>query len=204
LSAAGVGTLRLIRRKGALPATVATAIVSSNPEIQIENRAWPTAEPGLPAAASGAAWLSAIAGTTVVVRSGFDDDSMLRAAVRMAVPVIVMRGREDGIDVVSFRQHGPCPHAALDVPERPGVAPDDGAGAVVAAHIAAAEALVLIARAHTGGARARHVTIPLRVDQSEGDGAAGAAQTPAARAVDIPWAPECFACGGSGVEMSFA
>ena len=199
-----MGTLRLIRRTGALPATVATAIASSNPEIEIENRAWPTTGPGLPGADSGASWLSAIAGTTVVVRSGFDDDAMLRAAVRTAVPVIVMRGREDGIDVVSFRQHGPCPHVALDVPERPGVAPDDGAGAVVAAHIGAAEALVLIARAHTGGAPARHVSVPLRTDKSEGDGTAGAAEAPATRSVDIPWAPECFACGGSGVEMSFA
>jgi hypothetical protein len=128
---------------------------------------------------------------------------MLSAAVRAAVPAVVMRGREDGVDVVSFRRHGPCPHAPLDLPEKPAGAPDDGAGAVVAAHIAAAEALMLIAETGTDGARARHLSIPLRV----GDGdrkADGDAAVPAARAVDIPWAPECFACGGSGAQMSFA
>ncbi|MBC8131624.1 MAG: hypothetical protein H7X95_01480 [Deltaproteobacteria bacterium] len=141
----------------------------------------------------GDAWLAAVLGATIVVRSGFDDDSMLRAAVRLALPVVVMRGREDRIDVVSFRRHGPCAHAPLDVPEKAGAAPEDGAGTVVAAHIAAAEALALVAGAITGEGRARHVSIPIP----------GAAVWPE-RSTDIPWSPECFACGGAGAEMSFS
>ncbi len=145
---------------------------------------------------AGAAWLDAVTGTAVVVRSGFDDDSMLRAAIRLAIPVIVARGRDDGVQVVSFRRHGPCPHAALDVPEQTALPPDDGPGAVIAGNIAAAEALMLIAGASTGDARARHIRLPMH-------GATGADDV-APRATDIPWTPECFACGGSGSEMSFS
>jgi len=44
-------------------------------------------------------------------------------------------------------------------------------------------------------ARARHLTIPLSPSTEGG-------ATP--RAQDIPWAPECFRCGGGGTEMVFS
>lgn len=184
LAAAGVGRLVLLRRTGPLAPPVAAALTSSNPRVRIETRPWPTA----------GGWLAALAGATVVVRSGFDDDPLLRAAIRMGLPVVVMRGREDRMEVLSFRRHGPCPHAPLDVPEKTSGTPaEDGAGAVVAAHLAAAEVLVVLSGATTGAASARHITIG---GDSIGD--------IVARAVDIPWAPECFACGGGGMEMSLS
>jgi hypothetical protein len=133
----------------------------------------------------GEAWLERLTGATLVVRAGFDDDPMLRAAVRLGIPVVVMRGGQDGVDLVSFRQHGPCPHAALDVPRRAAdPMPDDGGLAVLAGTLAATEALWRIARP-TDGPRARHLKLA--------PGAEPLAQ-------DIPWAPECFLCGGNARE----
>jgi hypothetical protein len=135
--------------------------------------------------ADGEAWLQALRGTTLVVRAGFDDDPMLRAAVRLGVPVVVVRGGRAGADVVSFRHHGPCPHAALDVPARasdPG--PDDGGLAVVAGTLAAAEACWRIA-SPAEGPRARHLKLSPQGEP---------------QAQDIPWAPECFLCGGQSRE----
>jgi len=43
-------------------------------------------------------------------------------------------------------------------------------------------------------ARARHLAVPL-APSPEGGGP---------RAQDIPWAPECFACGGGATEMVFS
>ena len=207
LGAAGVGHLRLIRRTGALPLAVAQAMSASNPELQIATWPWPRARSGAASVDDPAdrrsPWLDAIAGAAVVVRAGFDDDPMLRAAVQMAVPVVAMRGREDGIDVISFRRHGPCPHLSLDIPAGPETPSEDGAPAIVAAHIAAAEALALIAEATAGDARARLIRIPAPGVSDGGSAAPGGAGW-AVRSTDIPWAPECFACGGSGVEMSFA
>jgi hypothetical protein len=195
LAAAGVGHLRLVRRTGSLPAPVAAALVGSNPELKLETRAWPPAvDQAASGAGPGAAWLEVLTGATVALRSGFDDDPMLRAAVRLGVPLVVARVRDDGVDVVSFRRHGPCPHAPLDVPTKDSSALENGGpGAVIAAELAATEALVLIAGAIAGSARARHVSVSFNED----------VELPA-RAADIPWAPECFACGGSGSEMSFA
>src|SRR5438874_1834018 len=76
---------------------------------------------------------------SLIVRAGFDDDPMLRAAVRLGIPVVVMRASAGAVDLVSFRHQGPCPHADLEVPTRPqsdsgqgGDGGDDGAGAVLA------------------------------------------------------------------------
>jgi hypothetical protein len=133
----------------------------------------------------GEAWLAALAGVTLVVRAGFDDDPMLRAAVRLAVPVVVMRAGQGGADVVSFRRHGPCPHAALDVPLRTAEpVAEDGGLAVVAGTLAAAEAAWRIAVPEEGP-RARHLKLALDADPI---------------AADIPWAPECFLCGGQSRE----
>jgi hypothetical protein len=180
LAAAGVGTLRLLGPS----ATEAwdPALRASNPAVALEHA---------PRPADGAAWMEALDGVAIVVRADFDDDALMPAAIRRGVPLVVLRGEENVADVVSFRAHGPCPHAPLDVPRVAAVPVPEGAASVVAGTLAAAEALhVLIASAAPArAARARHLRVPL-------DGGDAVAQ-------DLPWAPECFACGGSGNEMSF-
>jgi hypothetical protein len=179
LAAAGVGTLRLVGDEGAWD----EALRASHPEVALEHRGRPTA---------GAGWLDALEAADVVVRAGFDDDPMLSAAIRLGVPAVVVRGRDDGVELVSFREHGPCPHAALDVVTQAEAPEPGGAAGVVAGALAASEALhVLLGHGETPAraGRARHLRVPL-------DGGESIAQ-------DIPWTPECFACGGSGSEMSF-
>jgi sulfur-carrier protein adenylyltransferase/sulfurtransferase len=177
LAAAGIGTLHLL---GARDAGVDDALRGSNPDVVLEREARP---------AEGAAWVAALVGVDLVVRVGFDDDALLRAAIRTGVPVVVTQVKDGAADVVAFRKHGPCPHAPLDVPVRAatGSAPD--AGDVVAGLLAAAEALQILL-GNGGAARARHLRAPL-------DGRDATAQ-------EIPWTPECFTCGGSGLEMSFS
>lgn len=204
MAAAGVGRLLLIRRTGALPSAVTAAIGASNPDVRLDVRGWP----------QGESWLDAIAGASLVVRSGFDDDPMLRAAVRLGIPVVVMRARAQGIDVISFRRNGPCAHAPLDIPERPSVPFADGPDVVAAAHIAAAEALALLAGAATGEGRARLVSITPgtaggrpgteRDQRDGGSDSIKANDVTSVRAVDLAWTPECFACGGTGAEMSLS
>jgi hypothetical protein len=182
LAAAGVGALRLIG--GAATVAWDAALRGSNPDVVVEHAARP---------ADGSAWVEALEGVAIVVRADFEDDAMLRAAIRRGVPAIVLRGGDAAADVVSFRRQGPCPHAPLDVPCGPAVPFPDGAASVVAGTLAATEVLhVLLGhderQARSG--RARHLRVPL-------DGGDATAQ-------DIPWTPECFACGGSGNEMSFA
>jgi hypothetical protein len=139
-----------------------------------------------PAPADGGAWLAALNGAAIVVRAGLDDDPMLRAAVRLGVPAVITRAGRDAVDVLAFRKHGPCPHAALDVPARAATSvADEGAAAVLAGTLAAAEALWILA---DPGAppRARHLRLPL--DGGE------------PRTQEIPWTPECFLCGGTARE----
>jgi hypothetical protein len=189
LAAAGVGGLRLVRGSGGLPREILGALLGSNPDLRVESRDWPSGD----ANEAGSSWIEALTGCAVAVRSGFEDDPMLRAAVRLGLPVVVARGRDDRIDVVSFRRHGPCPHVPLDVPTQQALPPQEGPGAVVAAHMAAAETLILIAAASTGQSRARAASISF--DTGDHDDPV--------HSVDIPWTPECFACGGAGSEMSF-
>lgn len=188
LGAAGVGALRWLRRTDLAPAVTA-ALAGSNPDLRVETRPWP----------SGPGWVAALEGAALVVRSGFDDDAMLRAAIRLGIPAIVVRAGDAQVDLVSFRRQGPCPHLALDLPETKAAPTDGGPAAVVAAHAAAAEALLVLAGeepaatlegAANSPARARHLRLPL-------DGAPP-------RTTEIPWTPECFACGGAGTEMTFA
>jgi hypothetical protein len=113
--------------------------------------------------------------------------------VRLGVPAVVLRAEPDLVDVIAFRRHGPCPHAALDVPARAAAgAPDPGAAAVVAGTLAAAEALWILAAAPPVPApRARHLRLRL-----------GEAAEPTTQ--EIPWTPECFLCGGTAAEASFS
>lgn len=200
LAAAGVGRLRLVRQRPPA-APVLSALMASNPELGVDVAGWPGADAdgalaASDGAAAGAGWLAALSGVAAVVRSGFDDDAMLRAAVRLGIPAIVLRASADTADVLSFRRHGPCPHLDLDLPQRPAAVPSqDGPTAVLAAEMAAAEALLVLAGATSGDGRARHVRVTL-------NGAAGDA--PPARATDLPWTPECFNCGGTAAEMSFS
>jgi hypothetical protein len=179
LAAAGVGTLRLL---GARDAALDDALRGSNPDVALEREARPQG-------GAGAAWVAAMAGVDLVVRVGFDDDALLRAAVRTGVPVVVTQVKDGAADVVAFRKHGPCPHAPLDVPVRAAAASAPGAADVVAGLLAAAEALQILV-GNGGAARARHLRAPL-------DGRDATTQ-------EIPWTPECFMCGGSGLEMSFS
>jgi len=184
LAAAGVGTLRVLG--GDPRGTWNEALRGSNPDVTLERDDQPE---------DGAAWVAELSDVDLVVRAGFDDDAMLSAAIRLGVPVIVMRahldGHAEGADVVSFRRHGPCPHTPLDVPSRAATTGSDGPAAVVAGTVAAAEALwVLGAEGDPAQPRARHLRLPL-------DGGDAVAE-------EIPWTPECFTCGGSGTEMSFS
>ena len=190
LAAAGVGCVRWVG-VDAMPegggVSWTEILRGSNPDVRFEPIAWPD-DPSTPGDL-GAFWLEQLSDVSVAVRSGFDDDPLLMAAVRLGIPTIISRGRNDGVEIVSFRQHGPCPHMPLDIPRRRAVPTESGPGAVVAGHLAAAEVLVLLVGAERGGAPARHISVPF-----EGG---------APHSTDIPWTPECFACGGSGTEMSF-
>jgi molybdopterin/thiamine biosynthesis adenylyltransferase len=167
LGAAGVGTLRLIG--GAEPS--GDTLRASNPDLAVERRAWP---------ADGQGWLTALDGVTLIVRAGFDDDAMLRAAVRLGLPAIVMRADETrGAEVISFRDQGPCPHLTLDVAPQAAAPAPAGAAGVVAGTLAATEALHALLG--TGGpSRARHLRLPL-------DGRDATTQ-------ELPWTPECALC----------
>ena len=196
LAAAGVGRLRLLGGDGAgePPAALAASLLASNPDIAIEARAWPS---------DGDAWLATLDGADLVVRAGFDDDPMLRATVRLGIPAVLLRALDDRVEMLALREHGPCPHVDLAIPARRAEGVSSGAAAVVAATVGASEALWMLVRrpdaaeraTATGGRRARanaparHLTLPLLPD--------GAAP----RVQEIPWSPECFACGGGSVEM---
>jgi hypothetical protein len=187
LAAAGVGALRLVGGATGASGSWTAALRGSNPDVVLERQARP---------ADGGAWMKALEGVSIVVRADFDDDALMPAAIRRGIPLVVLRGDETTADVVSFRKHGPCPHAPLDVPVVAAVPVPEGAASVVAGTLAAAEALLVIIGDANGdagptrAARAHHLRVPL-------DGGAATAQ-------DLPWTPECFACGGSGNEMSFS
>ncbi len=206
LAAGGVGTLRLIGGGDAVPAaTFEASLRASNPDAAIQTRAWPV---------DGDAWVAALEGVDLVVRTGFDDDPMLRAAVRLGIPAVLLRALDDRVELLALREQGPCPHVELAIPPRRAQGAPAGASAVVAATLGAAEALLLLVR------RRHHEEAPRTTDDDE---AAIAAEPPASRRAkrvnararhlvlpldgsaprvqEIPWSPECFACGGGAVEM---
>jgi hypothetical protein len=131
LAAAGVGTLRLVGGGDV---------------------AWP---------ADGAAWVAALAGVDLCVRSGFDDDAMLGAAKRLGIPVVVVRGREATVDLISFPRRAPDAGAPIDAHRAGAEPPHGGAAAVVAGTLAAAEALHVLAAKRVPGAGARMLRLPL-------------------------------------------
>ena len=154
--------------------------------------------PDAASAVAGDGWLAALEPVSVAIRFGLDDDAFLGAAVRLGRPALVLRAHAGGVDLLSFRRHGPCPHRSAPPALGPGAPsslaeePETGLGAaalVVAGTLAASEALLLLA-APESGPRARLLRLGLD------DGAV----THAA----LPWAPECFRCGGNHQEASFA
>jgi len=195
LAAAGVGKLRLIGGDGTGEPAFAAAACASNPDVVLEARAWPEGE------GAGDAWVAALGGCDLVVRAGFDDDPMLRATVRLGIPAVLLRALDDRVEMLALREQGPCPNVDLAIPPRRAQGGSTGATAVVAATVGATEVLWLMVRqgADRGlassaprprqNAPARHLTLPLSPDGG------------APRVQDIPWAPECFACGGGSVEM---
>jgi len=194
LAAAGVGTVRVIGQASPAP----DVLLSSNPDLNVQSLPWPGGDDAGPSPADpdadGRAWVKALDGADLVVRSGFDDDPMLRATVRLGIPVVLLRALEDRAEVLAVRRQGPCPHVDLAIPRRRAEGVFDGPAAVIAGTLAASEALLMLigptAPAGAQRARARHLAVPL----DGGD----------PRAQDIPWTPECFACGGGATEMVFS
>ena len=140
---------------------------------------------------SADASLEALQGMSLVICFGLDDHPLLSMAVRAGIPLLGVRSGSQGVDLLAFRRHGPCPHRELP-PARPINAqpssPEDSAAAVLAATLAASEALLLLA-APDAGPRARLLRLPL-------DGSAPSQAT-------LPWSPECFLCGGQQQSASF-
>lgn len=169
LAAAGVGTLRFIGR--ATPESAGEGGAAAVPGVgpvatpKIEHRAWPT---------TPSAWTEALAGCDVVMRSGFDDaaDAVLDVSAQLGIPLVVVRNRDDVVDLVRFagQRVGPSPvahRAAIREPLPPPPTPEQGAGAptagaVVAGTLAACEVLLLLAQvAGRPAPGARHVRVPL-------------------------------------------
>ena len=71
---------------------------------------------------------------------------MLGAAKRLGLPVIVARATPAQVDVISFPRRAPAPDASLEVPPQAAESSAPGAADVVAGTLAAAEALVRLAR----------------------------------------------------------
>jgi hypothetical protein len=111
--------------------------------------------------ADGGAWLAAMGGVDLVVRVGFDDDAMLGAAKRLGLPVVVARATPAQVDLISFPRRAPAPETSLDLPAQPAAPAAPGAADVVAGTLAAAEALVRIARVDGDIGRTRHLRLPL-------------------------------------------
>jgi hypothetical protein len=113
------------------------------------------------APADGGAWLSALARIDLVVRVGFDDDAMLGATKRLGLPVVVARATSAQVDLLSFPRRAPAPETSVDVPVQAAAAAEPGAADVVAGALAAAEALVRLARVDGDVGRVRHLRLPL-------------------------------------------
>jgi hypothetical protein len=120
--------------------------------------------------AGGEGWLAALEGADLradlIVRSGFDDDALLGAAARLGLPAVIVRSSRARIDLLSFPRRPPDPDAALEIPPQRAVPAEDGAAAVLAGALAAAEALTRLARggADLTGRTAggiRHLRLPL-------------------------------------------
>jgi hypothetical protein len=150
---ARIGAARVLVTGGGLVAETAASYLTAAGIGQVIRRETP---PG-----DGQAWMEALRGIDLVVRAGFDDDAMLGAAKRLGLAVIVAGATPAQVDVISFPRRAPAPDAALEVPPRLAGASAPGAANVVAGTLAAAEALIRIARVdgHVDGGRIRHLRL---------------------------------------------
>jgi hypothetical protein len=137
------------------------------------------------------AWTRTLEGASLVMRFSFADDPLLRTAIRLGIPALLgnVDVRGDGVDLFAFRRHGPCPHVGQDIPVRAASGGSSGAGAVVLGTLAASEALMLLVDPQAPP-RARLLRLAL-------------APGPPPVVQEIPWAPECFRCGGTSPEANF-
>jgi hypothetical protein len=140
-------------------------------------------------------WRTGLTGASVVLTSTFEAEGMLRWAVALGVPAVLMRSHPRVVDLVAFRRHGPCPHLDAGTVTRSPLsggaavpAHRDGVSAVIGGTLAACEILWILARPGAGP-RARHLRVPMTSDRNE---------DPLMQ--EIPWSPECFACGGTAPE----
>jgi hypothetical protein len=173
LLAAGAGRVTLLA-PNAPPHPVVAHLDATNAERRYRHAAWPR---------DAVAWVAALDGVDVVVRSGFDDDSLLHAARARGIPVVVARATPGSVDLVSFR-HRPrragdgLAEAMVDVPPSPAPVADDAqeraTEEVLAGTFAAAQALLAL----VGGDEAEGAT-HLRLPLDGGE--------PQVRA--IPWPP---------------
>lgn len=170
LLAAGAGRVTLLA-PGTPPHPAAALLATTRAERRYHEAAWPR---------DAVAWVAALEGVDVVVRSGFDDDSMLHAARARGIPVIVARAQPGSVDLLSFR-HPPRRADEGDVPDvvpspMPPVTDEQERATeeVLAGTFAAAQALLALVGDGEVGA-ATHLRLPL-------DGAAPRIQS-------IPWPP---------------
>jgi adenylyltransferase/sulfurtransferase len=107
-------------------------------------------------------WRTLLSNVDLVVRSGFDDDTMAGVAARLGLPVIIVRAQRDVVDMVAFARRPPAPDAMAAAPYAAATPPDDGPAAVLAGTLAAAEALHVLARGNEAAAAPiRHLRLPL-------------------------------------------
>jgi len=109
-------------------------------------------------------WRALLSDVDLIVRTNFDDDAMMSVANQLGLPVIAVRATPEAVDMVAFSGRAPASEARGEVPFRAASTPSsDGASAVLAGALAAAEALHAIVREASGpfAPGTRHVRLPL-------------------------------------------
>lgn len=140
-----------------------------------------------------AGFAAALRGADLAVRFAFDDDALMDAITEAGLPLVVGRINQDVIEMLSLRRQRPCRHpsASPDMPvpaslplhpvRRAARDSEPGAAAIVAATLAATEALFVILDSKRAPA-GQLLRLPLT----------GAEPT----TVTIPWPPPCPLCEG--------
>jgi hypothetical protein len=130
-------------------------------------------------------WRAALAGADAALHFSLDDDGALSAAEAAGVPLLVGRVSADTVELISFRRHRTCGHAAPAVTSGTPAASDDapGAAAVLLGTLAASEVLFMLL-----GPRAEAAQL-LRLPLAGGE---------PVRA-ELPWPRPCPVCGSASV-----
>jgi hypothetical protein len=108
-------------------------------------------------------WRALLSNVDLVIRSGFDDDAMSSIVTSLGLPVIYVRATSTEVDLISFSGRAPSPDGPASVPFKAAAPVTDGAAAVLAGTLAAAEALHVIVREASGPfpQKIRHLRLPL-------------------------------------------